>query len=131
MHAYSNTLRVELAPFGVRVVTIITGGVKSNIAHVDRVLKEDSLYLPIKDEYARRVKHSQEVGMDTTEYAKSVTRQVLSTSRPKWIWEGGKSWVVWFAWTFLPQGVMVCLGYSLSPFHMFKDQHLQDARVLC
>ncbi|KAL1960387.1 hypothetical protein VTO42DRAFT_8347 [Malbranchea cinnamomea] len=106
LHAYSNTLRVELAPFGVRVVTIVTGGVKSNIARVDRILKEDSLYQPIKEEYARRVKHSQEVGMDTTQYAKSVTRQVLQSRPAKWIWEGGSSRLVWFVTTFLPQGIM-------------------------
>ena len=29
LHSYSNTLRLELAPFGVRVVTVVTGGVKS------------------------------------------------------------------------------------------------------
>ena len=32
LHTYSDTLRVELAPLGVRVITVVTGGVKSNIA---------------------------------------------------------------------------------------------------
>lgn len=59
LHAYSNTLRLELAPFGVRVVLIITGGVKSRITRTERVLSEDSLYVPISAEYARRVHHSQ------------------------------------------------------------------------
>jgi 1-acylglycerone phosphate reductase len=25
LHAYSNTLRIELAPFGVKVITVVTG----------------------------------------------------------------------------------------------------------
>jgi 1-acylglycerone phosphate reductase len=72
LHAYSNTLRVELAPFGVKVIIIVTGGVKSNIARLDRVLKDDSIYMPLATEYIRRTKHSQEVGMPTENYARSV-----------------------------------------------------------
>ena len=106
LHAYSDTLRVELAPFGVRVVTIFTGGVKSNIARIDRELADNSLYQPIKAEYARRVKHSQEQGMDTTRYAASVAAQVLGT-RKSTVWEGGKSWLVWFVSRFLPKWVLV------------------------
>lgn len=59
LQAYSNTLRLELAPFGVRVILVVTGGVQSRIARTDRTLGEDSLYLPIEEEYLRRVKHSQ------------------------------------------------------------------------
>lgn len=59
LQAYSNTLRLELAPFGVRVILVVTGGVQSRIARTDRRLGEDSLYLPIHEEYLRRVKHSQ------------------------------------------------------------------------
>lgn len=59
LQAYSNTLRLELAPFGVRVILVVTGGVQSRIARTDRTLGEDSLYLPINTEYLRRVKHSQ------------------------------------------------------------------------
>ena len=59
IHAYSNTLRLELAPFGVRVMLVVTGGVKSRITRTERVLSEDSLYLPISPEYLRRVHHSQ------------------------------------------------------------------------
>lgn len=59
LQAYSNTLRLELAPFGVRVILVVTGGVQSRIARTDRTLSEDSLYLPISADYLRRVKHSQ------------------------------------------------------------------------
>lgn len=59
LHAYSNTLRLELAPFGVQVILIVTGGVKSRITRTERVLSEGSLYRPISAEYNRRVHHSQ------------------------------------------------------------------------
>jgi len=106
LHAYSNTLRVELAPFSVRVVTIVTGGVKSNIARTERSLPPGSLYIPINEEYQRRVKHSQEVGMPNEDYARSVVSKVLGNSPPRWVWEGNMSWVIWFVSNFLPMSVM-------------------------
>jgi 1-acylglycerone phosphate reductase len=107
LHQYSNTLRAELAPFGVKVITIVTGGVKSNIARVDRTLPPDSFYLPLEQEYARRTKHSQEVGMPTEKYARSVISQILTRTPKTLIWEGFGAKLVWFASTFLPVWVMV------------------------
>lgn len=110
LHAYSNTLRVELAPFGVRVTVVVTGGVKSRIARIDRTLPEDSIYVPINTDYQRRTKHSQEVGMSNEKYAKSVVDQLLRSPNRSSIWEGSLSWVAWFVTTFLPYGVMVSTG---------------------
>ena len=109
LHAYSNTLRVELAPFDVRVVVIVTGGVQSRIARVDRSLPEDSIYMPINNEYQRRLKHSQEGAMPNEAYAESVVSKVTEPRPSPWIWEGNKSWVVWFMDTLLPKGWMVRL----------------------
>ena len=109
LHAYSNTLRVELAPLGVRVVTVITGGVKSNIARVHRELPPDSYMLPLKEEYERRLTHSQQLGMDTQQYSRGCVRQVLKGDgwfgRQRWIWEGKMSWVVWFFYSYWPTKV--------------------------
>jgi 1-acylglycerone phosphate reductase len=107
LHAYSNTLRVELAPFDVKVVTVVTGGVKSQIARLDRQLPPDSIYLPIDAEYLRRTKHSQEVGMPSDQYAESVVSQLVRNSKPRFIWEGTSAKLVWFISTFLPHWVMV------------------------
>lgn len=109
LHAYANTLRVEMAPLGVKVITIVTGGVKSRIAaHVTRVLPDNSVYSPLEQNYLRRQGHSQEGAMPTDAYAESVVKQVLpgagpwpwrwllSDARKKWIWEGNKSWLVYF-----------------------------------
>lgn len=113
LHAYSNTLRVELAPFGVKVVTIVTGGVQSNIARTSRALPEGSLYLPVNREYQRRLTHSQEDAMSNDAYAKSVVRQVMVRSPALYVWEGNKSWVAWFTTTFLPKRVMVSFQIDL------------------
>ncbi|KAH3622795.1 hypothetical protein KXW27_006039 [Aspergillus fumigatus] len=87
LHSFSDTLRVELAPFGVNVTTVITGGVQSRIARTKRTLQPNSLFTPIKDEYARRVTHSQDGAMPHAAYARSVVTQVLYGSAPwRWLW---------------------------------------------
>ncbi len=73
----------ELEPFGVRVITVITGGVKSNISRADRRLSRDSLYLPVATEFERRLTYGQEGAMATDEYAKSVVNHLLR-KQPKW-----------------------------------------------
>lgn len=110
LHAYSNTLRVELAPLGVKVITVVTGGVKSNIARVKRDLPEGSYMKPLEAEYEQRLTHSQQVGMDTQQYARSCVKQVIQGdgwfSTQRWIWEGSLSWVVWFASSYLPPAAL-------------------------
>jgi 1-acylglycerone phosphate reductase len=109
LHAYANTLRVELAPFGVKVITVLTGGVKTNInSHAKRVLPEHSVYSPLEDSFVRRQVHSQAGAMRNEAFAESVVKQVLPGSGPwpwrwllrdarrRWIWEGNKSWLVYF-----------------------------------
>ncbi|KAK4547099.1 hypothetical protein LTR36_001320 [Oleoguttula mirabilis] len=96
LHSYSDTLRIELAPFDVKVVTIVTGGVKSNITRTHRTLREGSLYLPLAEEYEGRQTHSQANAISNEQYARSVVQKVLHSPSKDTIWEGGKSWLVWF-----------------------------------
>ena len=118
LHSYSSTLRVELAPFGVRVVVVVTGGVASNIARTHRALPKDSLYLPIAEEYEGRQTHSQANAIPNEQYARSVVSQVLHKPSRSVIWEGGKSWVVWFLSAFFPEWVFARIYYGM--FHLWK-----------
>ena len=107
LHSYSNTMRLELAPFGVKVVTIMSGRVKSRLARTERKLPEDSLYLPVNDEYQKRATHGEDGCMSAEDFAKSVVSQVLVKTPKKWIWEGSNCWTVWFMDTFLSRETMV------------------------
>jgi len=112
--AYCNTLRVEMAPFDVKVINIITGGVRSNIARTDRALPPNSVFKPIESSYERRLKHSQEVGMDTDVYAKGVVDEILRGQGWRWwdkseIWAGAAATLIWVATRidpYVPGGVM-------------------------
>lgn len=130
LHAYSDTLRVELAPFGVRVVNVVTGGVKSRIARTVRELKGESIYLPLEAEYLRRQTHSQEVGVDNTEYAEYVVRKLLGGWNTREIWYGGGSTLVWFVHMFLPRRVMVRITRLICLWqHTDKFQDLAFAKM--
>lgn len=99
LHAYSQTLRLELEPYNVRVLVVITGGVKSNIARTERILPNNSLYLEIKGDFGMRVTHSQQSAMPTEVYAKGVVKEALKPvwRQRKWLWRGHMTLAVWFA----------------------------------
>lgn len=96
-----------MAPFDVKVVIVVTGGVKSNIARVNRVLPRDSIYIEIEPEYERRVKHSQEMGMNNESYARYVVLSLLHRKKPREIWAGSMAKWVWFMNAFMPGKLLV------------------------
>ncbi|EER44773.1 short chain dehydrogenase/reductase [Histoplasma capsulatum H143] len=112
LHSLSDSLRVELAPFGVQVTTIITGGVKSNIARTAHTLPETSLYQPVKAEYARRIGHSQ--GGRLVKRSLCTTRSdpdLVMVSAPVCV---GSRWAasvaVWGPWIYRRSGKYVWAG---------------------
>ena len=107
LHAYSDSLRIEVAPFGISVITVVTGGVKSNITRTKRALPEDSLYAELEESYKRRQGHSQVVGMDNAAYAREVATKVLAGDGWIWkrrtIWAGGNANLI--KWLFTVFGI--------------------------
>ncbi|PHH61959.1 hypothetical protein CDD81_7708 [Ophiocordyceps australis] len=87
LHAWSNTLRVEMA--ALEVLTVISGEIGTNILKSDaaRQLPQDSYYSPLAQEFE---KHVQRVP-DTTSrfvYAEQVVAQSLKTVPAAWFWYG-------------------------------------------
>ncbi|KAI4859147.1 NAD(P)-binding protein, partial [Hypoxylon rubiginosum] len=106
--AYSRTLRLELAPFGVRVMVSMTGTVKSNTAsQFSRPLPENSLYGPVKHIFEWRQVFSQNDSTFPTEvFARGLVNSSLRPEwplmlrswfgRPDWFWYGGLASLTWF-----------------------------------
>ncbi|KAI0911334.1 NAD(P)-binding protein [Ustulina deusta] len=106
--AYSRTLRMELAPLGVRVMVSMTGTVKSNTASQGhRALPENSVYQRVKHIFEWRLVFSQNNDtMDTATFAKGLVAHSLRPERPGWLrslfgrpdwfWYGGLARSVWF-----------------------------------
>ncbi|KAJ7607315.1 NAD(P)-binding protein [Roridomyces roridus] len=97
LHAYSNTLRLEMAPFNVQVTTVVTGGVNTSIYAKERPIKDSSIYSPIADVVAGgRIPRSQVEAMITAEtYAKHLVSKTLNRSVSAWMWEGSGAWICW------------------------------------
>jgi 1-acylglycerone phosphate reductase len=110
--AYSRTLRMELAPLGVRVMVSMTGTVRSNTASQGhRVLPEDSLYQKVRHIFEWRLVFSQNSDtMDTTTFATRLVADSLRPERPGWMrslfgrpdwfWYGGLARSAWYGHTF-------------------------------
>ncbi|KAJ6470259.1 NAD-P-binding protein [Mycena vitilis] len=101
LHSFCNTARVELAPFGVKVINILSGGVQSNVSR-GGTLPEDSLYKVMEDLYQeKRIKVSQRGAMPADKYARIVVAESLKPKPRAWVWAGKNSFLVWFMDTFL------------------------------
>ncbi|KAF7545366.1 hypothetical protein G7Z17_g9235 [Cylindrodendrum hubeiense] len=113
INTYSRALRMELRPFGVRVMVAMTGTVISNIAsRAHRALPADSLYQPVNDMFESRLTFSQtSSAMATETYASKIATQALKGegwlggwigATPEWYWAGGMAGVVWLL-TLMPR----------------------------
>lgn len=99
----SNTLRVELGPFGVKVVHIKTGGVSTNINNGEGdKMPADSLYNPVRQVVEGRTTLQPEKYMSPEQYAKHVVGDLLGNPGPV-LWRGRTATLAWlvdcFAWT--------------------------------
>ncbi|KAM7264652.1 hypothetical protein ACFE04_002335 [Oxalis oulophora] len=89
VHAMSHTLRVELTPFGINVVLVMPGSVKSNFgnANMEKLRDYDwKLYEDFKEQIGERAKASQgSKASDGGVFARHVVKRVLSSKPPKQI----------------------------------------------
>lgn len=98
----------------VKVLTIITGGVRSSIVRsANTQLPENSLYTPINDYWLQRVELSQACPMDTAVYAKSVVARIIRGGSKPLFWDGYYSWSAWAIQTFLWKGFTVSLCFGV------------------
>ncbi|KAI6082179.1 putative short-chain dehydrogenase/reductase [Hypoxylon rubiginosum] len=109
----SASIRPELAPFGVRVVTIKTGSINTELfrnAPPTR-LPEESLYRPVKEFIEGRKMLEKASYMEPEVYAKNVVDELLRASVKRVIWQGGLTtfaWILsWFGWEGMMDGIYI------------------------
>lgn len=105
--------RLELAPLGVRVLCLVTGGVDTNfLQNLPSVeLPETSYYISIKDDIAKQ-EESVPYGMSPEAYSQDVIRQVERGTTGKY-WIGGAATIVRVCLWLLPQWVLVSFSMVL------------------
>lgn len=88
VHMLSEVLRMEVAPFGIDVVVVQPGGVKSSIAdsasrELDRYSREPSRYHRVYDGIRKRAYASQDNPMPTEDFARELVAQAFTTPPPR------------------------------------------------
>ncbi|OAP60526.1 hypothetical protein AYL99_05528 [Fonsecaea erecta] len=114
----SETWRLELAPLGVRTLTLVTAAVKSRVfANMTPVtIPENSYYYGIRDYIAGLCDgRMQEDGITARQFGLKVVRQVEKGNTGKY-WVGGGAFSARFASWLLPDFIMDALLASLFPF---------------
>ncbi|KAI3403957.2 AYR1 [Candida oxycetoniae] len=110
IHQYAASLRLELKPFDVKVINIVTGGVKTNIED-KRSLPETSLYKVPGIEVAfkeRQRMAAQNNPMPAATYAKKVVHdfEVARLGGPLNIYRGTMATFLSFVLTFVPRFIV-------------------------
>ena len=93
IHSLSDALRMELAPFAIRVVTIQPGGVRSSFGnHAEEALRlpPGSLYLPVADGVRARAQAGQNGATPAEEFVRPVVDALLAATPPT-IVRGGRN----------------------------------------
>jgi len=98
IHSFARVLHLEMKPFGVRVINVVTGGVHTNIADT-RSLPEDSVFnFPegIEAFKGRQEMAKRNTPMEPEIYAKKVVKDILNQNDPIDVYRGTYSKLVPF-----------------------------------
>ncbi|ORX61924.1 NAD(P)-binding protein [Hesseltinella vesiculosa] len=97
LHAMSDVLRMELAPFGIYVTVVAPGAIRSNIganSEQSMVLPSTSLYQSAAEYVRRRAVFSQGSSSTPTDvFAEIVVNKVVRRRPPRYITAGTGAWI--------------------------------------
>ena len=109
LHALSDAMRMELAPFGIEVVMIQPGSVSSNIGATgssNAALPADSIFTPLARQIHGRAQASQQGAMPARDFARQVVSAVLADAAPVVVRGGPHSFRLPFLKRWLPTRVV-------------------------
>jgi 1-acylglycerone phosphate reductase len=94
--SYSDTLRLELDPLGIKVLTLFMGEVSTPLMVAKNIyFGKNSLYVDFEQKVkARSATHERE-SIEPGPFAKQVVSQVLAITPTSYIWKGTNALLVW------------------------------------
>ncbi|KAK0717863.1 oxidoreductase [Lasiosphaeria miniovina] len=102
---FGETLRLEMAPFGVKVLTVAVGGVETNMSNTANVappeLSEGSLWAVTEKYLAKRAAKEHRWATPPAVFAERVVRDVLNGTNGR-VYRGVGATAVWIVTTLLP-----------------------------
>ncbi|KAH7007173.1 IBR finger domain protein [Ilyonectria destructans] len=86
----TETMRAELAPFGIKVINLMTGAVESNFFDntPSATLPSNSLYNLAKEPIEKFMAGGHGVNMDRFKWAEQVVKNLDKSHPPFWVWQG-------------------------------------------
>lgn len=133
VHLLSDQLRLELAPFDVSCICIVTGAIKTkffeNTPGIE--LPTGSLYTPAKDIIESIAGGSlvEKDAMDVDVYAKGVVENALRSNPTKVQWLGGSTRSIWIVGTFFWSTIWVFSpwrGSNMQSVNMIRTMFSQE-----
>jgi short-subunit dehydrogenase len=110
VNAYSDSLRMELKPFGIKVLTVQPGGIRSNFgenAFKNMVFdNEHSIYLPIATFVEKRALISQDKATPAEVLAKRLYKEIVKPSPAAVIRIGKSSFIYPFLKRWIPTALL-------------------------
>jgi NAD(P)-dependent dehydrogenase (short-subunit alcohol dehydrogenase family) len=111
VHALSEALRLELAPFSIQVMEVQPGAIASSFAknashEAEQLITEQSPWWPLRNGIRARAKASQDNPTPTTDFARDVLRAVQQPAPPRLIRLGNGSRVLPLMAWLLPKGLL-------------------------
>ena len=98
--SYSDTLRLELAPLGIKVVTLFMGEVSTGLMSPDGIsFGANSLYIDAEAGVQERSRSHAAKSMKPEEFARQVAHQIFSNpalGTGEYVWKGTQATIVWF-----------------------------------
>jgi 1-acylglycerone phosphate reductase len=98
--SYSDTLRIELEPLGIKVVTLFMGEVATNLMSPDNItFKDGSIYIDLLEKTRERSRKHGKDSMAPNEFAKQVVDQIVKKSpglgKGDYVWKGTNAGIIW------------------------------------
>ena len=111
VHALSDALRMELAPFGIRVMEVQPGAIQSSFAknaghEAEQLINEQSPWFPLREGIRARAKASQDKPTPASEFAAELFKAVQQSKPPRLIRIGNGSRALPLLATLLPKGLL-------------------------
>lgn len=111
IHAWSDVLRMELKPFGIRVVTVQPGGIvtdfgKNCVKSVQNTFRNDSWYAPVEKFVLARANTSQEIATPVEVFVKRLIPEITRRNPPALIRMGKRSFTLPLLKWWLPSALL-------------------------
>lgn len=104
--SYSDTLRLELEPLGIKVLTLFMAQVATSLMLPDNVqFAKDSIYVDLEQKVKERSIDHARVSIKPRPFAKQVVGKVLAPAPSSYIWKGTNAFIVWLVDTLGPRKV--------------------------